>query len=76
MNGLWRFHTSRKKGIVRTIPIKKPFVHECNALEFGTVSSSQKEVNNDNFPFLAATEPMKSCLFPASLQLPPEELGE
>jgi hypothetical protein len=55
---------------------KETFVHECNALEFGTVSSSQKEVNNDNFPFLAATEPMKSCLFPASLQLPPEELGE
>ncbi len=75
MNGLWRFlHTSRKHG--ENNSYKETFVHECNALEFGTVSS-QKKVNNDNFPFLVATQPMKSCrLFPTSLQFAPQKIWE
>jgi hypothetical protein len=49
-------NNSSKETFVRTIPIKKPLLcMSGNALEFGTVSS-QKEVNNDNFPFLVATQ--------------------
>lgn len=74
MNGLWRFHTSRKH--FENNSYKETFVHhECNALEFGTVSP-QKEVNNDNFPFLVATKPMKSCHFPTSLQYCPQKNWE
>ncbi len=75
MNGpLWRFHTF-KKALCENNSYKETFVHECNALEFG-IMSSQKEVNNDNFSLFSshpAHEKLSSLS--TSLQLPPQELG-